>query len=342
MREPRVLVLGATGQMGQRLMRLLHELLPQGSLFGASRSPRTAHNHLALNINEPPAPGLIQRGDVLIDAVGPYRHDPAPWLLRCAQVGAHWIDLSEAQRTHTQVQQLRARFTQSGALTGCSTMPAMAALLLKPVIKRSPRPVLSAQIFLSMGSDNPASAGLIYSLLRPLGRPLPSTPTLDAWQERATRRLTSGHKRVYGSYPCPALDLGVPTRFWSGFDRGLLWYPLRGAAMLTPHLSDKTLMRVSRLAAYVARLVRPLGTKRGSLRLECLDERGALIGGLEIHAHNEGLDIPALPAVWASLALLGTSRVVSRLDELIGAEEVKADLTRRGYEHVVLEPRDEA
>lgn len=342
MREPRVLVLGATGQMGQRLMRLLNASLPQGSLCGASRSPHPAHAHVALDINEPPALELIQAGDVIIDAVGPYRHDPAPWLMRCAQIGAHWIDLSEAPRTHAQVQQLRARFTQSSALTGCSTMPAMAALLLKPVIEGSTSPVKSAQIFLSMGSDNPASAGLIYSLLRPLGRPLPDAPTLKAWHERATRRLTSGHTRVYGSYPCPALELGVPTRFWSGFDRGLLWYPLRAAAMLTPHLSDKTLMRVSKLAAYIARLVRPFGTRRGSLRLECLDERGALQGGLELHARRDGLDIPALPAVWASLALLGTSRAVSRLDELISAEEAKADLSRRGYEHVVLDPRDEA
>lgn len=332
-----MLVLGATGQMGARLMRLLGEELKPEQLCGASRSGPKREGHLRLDILHPPAPELIQATDVIIDAVGPYRHDPTPWLQRCAQVGAHWIDLSEAPKTHAQVRQMSAQFTASSALTGCSTVPAMAALLLKPLLQAATSELARVEVLLSMGSDNPASTGLIYSLLRPLGRPLAAQPGGGyAWHERTTRRLMTGHKRSYGAYPCPELDLGLPVRFWSGFDRGLLWYPLRVAAMLTPHLKDETLMRLSALAAKLVPLWRPLGTRRGSLRLECLDERGALHKGVELHARSAGLEIPALPAVWASVALLGTTRAARSLDELISEEAATADLTRRGYELIAL------
>lgn len=337
MREPRVLILGATGQMGARLMRLLGEGLEPDQLCGASRAGPEHEGHLRLDVHKPPAPELIQATDVIIDAVGPYRHDPTPWLQSCAQVGAHWVDLSEAPKTHAQVRQLSEQFKASRALTGCSTVPAMAALLLKPLVQEAKGALSRVEVLLSMGSNNPASAGLIYSLLRPLGRPLATQPGGgDAWHERTSRRLMTGHKRSYGAYPCPELNLGLPVRFWSGFDRGLLWYPLRVAAMLTPHLKDETLMRLSALAAKLVPLWRPLGTRLGSLRLECWDERGELRKGLELHARRDGLDIPALPAVWASLALLGTARRARSLDELVSEEMAKADLTRRGYKLIAL------
>ncbi len=336
MRSARIIVLGATGVMGQRLMRLLSSEVAPQHLLGVSRHTRP----LAIDVHAPPPDDLLKPGDVLIDAVGPYRHDPAPWVRACARAGAHWIDLCESDAFAARVRAAKASDAAStSALSGCSTLPALTAALLANMRHGLPDNLAhSAEVALSMGSRNAPSAGLIYSLLRPLGRPLPRQPG-RAWRARATRALSDGTRRTYGSYPCPALGLDAPVSLWSGFDRALLWWPLYAASWLLPWVPDRALAWISRPAAWLATGWRPLGGHEGSLRLAWRDAQGAEVVVGELLAPRAGLDIPALPAVWAATRLRGTAQAARSLDALISAPEAIALLTARGYTWHITRPR---
>jgi hypothetical protein len=82
--------------------------------------------------------------------------------------------------------------------------------------------------------------------------------------------------------------------------------------------------------------VRRLGTKVGVLSVEAHDGRGRLVEEVEVRAAEEGLNVPALPSVWAVRRLLDDADPVRpsgplRLDQLFGPEDAIAWLRQEGY-----------
>ena len=82
-------------------------------------------------------------------------------------------------------------------------------------------------------------------------------------------------------------------------DRPALSRALWLAARVLPGLPSPLLKHLCRLAQRAMPLVRRQGTMLGILSLEAFDERGRLVGEIEVRARERGLDVPALPAVWA-------------------------------------------
>jgi hypothetical protein len=203
-------------------------------------------------------------------------------------------------------------------------------------------PTTRADVLLSMGTRHPPSRGLVYSLLRPLGRPLPSEPGTRAFGTLTARTLTTGVRRRYGRFPCSDLGLGCPARFWSGFDRALLVWALRLAARVLPLVSDRALTRLCGPLAWLGGLARFFGSEPGSLRLERHSQRG-LVGVMEIHAPTRGLDVPALPAVWAASRLVGQARSKARaLGDVVPAQPQREALVAAGYRVDAWPPFDPA
>lgn len=329
-RAAHVVVLGATGELGARVVRLLRAAAPDVPCVRASRRGRDGTR--ALDVRDPPPAGLIAPGDVVIDVVGPYTHDPSVWVGACSQAGAHYIDLSERPDFIARVEAAGAA-SPCAVLSGCSTVPALASSLLAEMIARAPAGDVTThvEVFLSMGTRHRPSPGLMHSLLRPLGRPLPGAPSLKAFRARTARTLGNGARRLYGRFPCADLGLGCPARFWSGFDRAPLVWALSAASLLLPLLSDRTLVWLCRPLAALGALLGPLGSEPGSLRLE-RHRAGEAADVVEIHAPTRGLDVPALPAVWAATRLVGVEQAkVRSLSDVVSAEQQRAALTGAGY-----------
>ena len=331
----RVIVVGATGELGQRVCRLLEASSPELTLVRASARGRA--QTLQVDVHEAPPQGLLGPGDVLIDAVGPYAHDPTAWVRRCAQVGAHWIDLSERAEFIARVREA-SQASPCAALSGCSTVPQLArALLRDPLMGEHAEPA-RVEILLSMGSRHRPSPGLMAGLLGPLGRPLPEQPMARAFGELTRRRLSAGELRWYGRFPCPQLELGCPARFWSGFDRAPLVWALRGLGALLGRVSPQRVAQACGPLARVAALWSPLGTWPGSLRLEREDALGRR-WALELRAPQRGLDVPAMPAAWAATRLVGRPRSTARqLDELMSPHAMLQALRAAGLEVRLITP----
>jgi hypothetical protein len=92
--------------------------------------------------------------------------------------------------------------------------------------------VTSLSAWLSLGSANPPSRGLVTTLLAPLGRPAPAG---GRWfTQLVTAEASDGRRLRFGSWPAPVPKAGLrigarrlPLRFYVGFDRGYLTLGLR-------------------------------------------------------------------------------------------------------------------
>ncbi len=336
---------------------------------------------------------------VVINAIGPYAYDPTPLLEACAAAGAHYVDLASepewlaavqrwAERSEVGSQRSEVRGQgegEVGPLTpalsaaagerekdrrvgiavcpGASTVPGLIELSaghLAEVIGAAPG---AFDVFLSMGSANRLTPGLLASLTLQLGVPLRSpegsgedTGTSASWRaggasyrELRRRRMYGLGERLFGRYPSPfdvhGIRLGdereggrVPTRFWVGLDRAWIVHTLRGVSYLRPRFADRTWIALVERVRPLVGLANAIGGTAGGLRIEALDAAGTVLGAVNVKAEREGLNIPALPAVWAARALATGSEPGYRpLRSLVTFDAAAASLRGHGYE-VVVEP----
>jgi hypothetical protein len=154
------------------------------------------------------------------------------------------------------------------------------------------------------------------------------------------KRLRGLPARLYGRFPSPfdadGIRIGgraLPATFFAGFDRAGAVYPLWCAARLVPHLPCEWLSSLCRLAQPVMPWVQALGTLVGVLSVEALDGEGRLLAEVEVRAPREGLNVPALPSVWAARRLLaeGAPSGPLRLEQLVTPLEAAGWLRAEGY-----------
>ncbi len=329
--------------MGQRIVKLLANELPHARLIAASRNKNKAGDieFRRLELSDPGTfTAALRNIDVLIHAAGPYDHDPTELVSACLSHGVYYIDLAEdltfiSRVTEAANNQVEPR---AGAITGCSTVPGLVSVLSQRFDKLE---TLSAvRVYLNLGSRNAVSPGLFYSLLRPIGRRLNH---VICFRHLVQRIHQDGKRRRYGPYPAPFLD-GVqiknkyfPVTFHVGFDRHYLTLGLKLASFLIPKLSNSALKRLCRYVLPLANALRLLGTREGHLVVEAIDSDATVIDYLEIVAKDEGLDIPAAQAVWATKALLDQEKKTKtapgpiNLNELVTMEDALEWITRHGY-----------
>lgn len=340
-----VVVLGATGAMGERVCQGLRRWAPGVLVVGANRSG-TGHRDFPVrpaDVTRAATLAPVLRGaDLLVNAVGPYAYDPTPAVQACIDAGVHYVDLAEGRAfVSAVVRAARARGAARAGIVvapGASTVPGLVTLLATRW--RMDADVAALSAWLSMGSRNPVSRGLLTGLLAPLGRP-------DAegrrWFTRLARLETDGRRLAFGRYPIALPDAGmpmavrrVPVRLHVGFDRAALTAALVAAAPLLGRLPPGAVARLAGALRPLAALARPFGTHRGVLAVVARDAAGAERGRIEVRARRRGLDVPALPPVWIAARLHAEGALPARgaagLADLVTLEDAVARLRAAGYE----------
>lgn len=329
------MVLGGRGLIGRRILRLLRRSLPDAELLCAGR--RETHidgvRFVAFDIDAPSREAL-SGVNVLINTVGPFVYRAAPLLKLCDEAGCHWIDLSETPGFMREVREFQP--ANVAAITGCSSVPALIEVFAR--LWRGRPDVASVRAQLSIGTNNDASATLLYSMLLPIGRR--ATHGSRWFSQTWLRSHASDKPRRYGTYPSGLEDTGVslgdrvvPLQFGFGFDRRSYTRALRVFSCVVGATPRGLLHFGSRIGAALSPLARPLGTKVGIMSIDALDASGGVLDSVEIIARSNGLDVPSWPSVWAAEALLANaspSGSVS-LADLMTPQEAENRLHASGF-----------
>jgi hypothetical protein len=345
---PQVLLLGASGGMGRRITALWPSE-PAGVPLRLGVRRREAMDGLA-----PGVPAVIARLDepaslraamanvaVVINAIGPYAYAPAPLLDACAAAGAHYVDLASEPDFLAAVDAWAARFPARIAVCpGASTVPGLIELSAAHLGDRLGVVPAAFELFLSMGSANPLTPGLLVSLTLQLGVRLRSPDGGGSYRRLRRRCLRGLGPRLFGRYPSPfderGLTLGdrqVPTRFWVGLDRSWIVYALRALSYLRPRFRDRTWVALAEPARPAVGLANLVGGTAGGLRVEALDAERRVLGVVNCRAPREGLNIPALPSLWAARALLDVARHGLRpLRTLVTFQEAAMSMRTHGFD----------
>lgn len=327
--------MGAGGTLGSRIARLFRVAVPGARLVCASRRGASALGPEARSVDvQDPATfsAALADVDVLVNAVGPYRYDPAPLVGACVERGIHYVDLAEGPQFLGSVRAGAEGAAVAGVavVPGCSTVPGLVELIARPFFELPGAESIAA--WLSMGSANAVSGALLEGLLAPLGRGAPDGVRYFGGVE--TRRIAD-RSLSFGRHPGGLSGAPLPVRLHVGFDRAVLVYALRAVAPLLGRLSGSSVARLARVWAPLAALARPFGTSRGVLRVEALDGAGRALATVEVEARADGLDVPAWPAVWVVRRLLQAAPAgggVLSLADLVPRDEALAELRSAGFE----------
>jgi hypothetical protein len=118
-----------------------------------------------------------------------------------------------------------------------------------------------------------------------------------------------------------------------GLDRSWIVYALRGLSYLRPRFRDRTWVALAETARPVVGLANLVGWSAGGLRIEALDAGRRLLGAVNYRAPREGLNIPALPSLWAARALLDVARHGLRLlRTLVSFDAAATSLRAHGFD----------
>jgi hypothetical protein len=254
----------------------------------------------------------------------------------CLDHGVHYVDIAETERFVSRAAALQAEeHPKHATVSGASSVPGLIQIFAR---RWDDDPPASVRAQLSIGTNNPASATLLRSMLSPIGQRVPGDGSyFDHTWLRAHPGLPA---RRYGPYPCGLRTLTsgereLPLRFGFGFDRRLYTVALRLLAPLIALIPRAVLRLGAVVGAALSPVARPLGTKIGILALDALDAKGEVIDTVEIRAHAEGLDVPAWPSVWATEELLARGGPASNLADLITPEVATEKLRAVGFEVLI-------
>jgi hypothetical protein len=253
---------------------------------------------------------------VVINAIGPYAYDPAPLLDACAAANADYVDLASEPDFLRAVQAwARNRPTRIAVCAGASTVPGLVELTAAHLCERLETVPSAFDVYLSMGSANPLTPGLLASLTLQLGVPLRSADGGLSYRKLRPRHLAGLGRRLFGRYPSPFDEHGlilagrrIATCFWVGLDRTWIVHALRGLSYLRPYFGEKTWIALTEKARPLVGWANRVGGRAGGMRIEALDPDENVLAAANFLAPCEGLNIPALPSVWAARALLDKSQ----------------------------------
>ncbi len=335
----KVLVIGATGVIGQRIVKLSERLLINTEVIKACRKiPKQDSSFRQVDIfNQKSLEKVLSDINVVINTVGPFEYNPEVLLNACFKANCHYIDIAETANFIAKVENIAFK-NSSYIVTGCSTVPALIETIAQSW--KEEKNLAEIRAFLSMGSKNSVSPTLIYSLLRPLGK-------LDKnnrkyFSQLIKKSFPQAGKRLYGNYPSAFELTGIkinnqlfPANFYVGFDKTVYSYLLFLASKILPKIPDNLLFNLSKIANLFTPIIKSIGSSTGILLIEALDKNQNIVDKIEILANSEGLNIPALPSVWTAKKLLennlnSLNKTLS-LSDLFSPKEIFELLKEEGY-----------
>jgi hypothetical protein len=196
-------------------------------------------------------------------------------------------------------------------------------------------------VFLSVGSSNKISSTLIYSFLQPFSLELPNNAKL--FSKLVEKYFNGIGKRLYGNY-LSTYDLSganvgnkiVPLNFYISFDKPFYSYLLILLSKIFPLISEELLKYLSKIFYLPTPLINAIGSPIGILLIEALGEKNEILAKIEIQAKTEGLNVPAIPTVWAAEKLLFNNisppNKALTLDKLYNTQEILELLKKEGCE----------
>lgn len=233
MREFRVLVVGAYGFFGSRLVtRLarqsgLHIVLAGRSAVAARElaerlapEARSSLSHEALDVM---APGLADRlkalaVDALIHTSGPFQGQNYRVAQACAQVGVHYVDLADGRDFVCGIQALDAQAKAAGVLviSGASSVPALSTAVVDALAQGMSR-ISSIDIGISPGNRTDRGLSTVAAILSYCGKQLPNSgpePVIGWLRSYAHRYPAPVGRRLLSACDVPDLTL-LPLRYES-------------------------------------------------------------------------------------------------------------------------------
>lgn len=247
----------------------------------------------------------LHRGDVVVDAVGPFQSRTTALLEAACEIGTDVIDLNESLVHARRVEAFadRVRATGISVRSTCSAVSTVAAAL----VRRSgiDQPVRVSAL-VAPASRETAHPGTIGALLTSIGRPV------EVWRDghmssaagwRETRAFALPRRRAY--LVASALPLTLPP-VWSSLRAVDCWTdtstPLSNG-LLAVAARAPLLQTVARRAVPLgAALARMLGTHHGAFAIEVEDETGR-VARLALTAPRRSYLIAAAPAALAAREL---------------------------------------
>jgi hypothetical protein len=163
----RVVVLGGLGLFGRTAAEQLRRL---GIIsLTASRRPG---GDLQIDANDPVSiGGALQRGDLVLDAAGPFRERSTALVEAAIEVGFDVIDINDDLAYAEKVLALEPQIAHAGirVLSSASSVSAVSAAVVRYCGVKAPA---RATAFLAPATRHTANAGAALSLLRSVGRPI--------------------------------------------------------------------------------------------------------------------------------------------------------------------------
>jgi hypothetical protein len=299
-----------------------------------------AHRGLAINLNDrSKVDDAVRQHAVTVNCAGPFSKLDTCVLDACLKHKRPYVDIGDDR---SYVKHLRSRnneFVTAGvaALFGCSSLPAISGALAIRLMQDSPVPPHAATVTLLIGNNNPKGIAAITSLLESLGRPIAAPQgSLRCFRESVAVRFPEpfGRRRNYPA-ETPEYDL-FPELLCVADVRAGFCFELRISNWLMAALSRLPIPFGRRTANFLSLASRPfqsLGTSGGAIMTELTFSDGSTSSAAMI-AREHGQRMAALPCSLAAQSLAGGKirPGVGTAYDLLGADELLRELTRRGFE----------
>ncbi len=312
----RVLILGATGVFGSRLVeRLAKE--PGLSLVLAARN-RAKLEALARNLGATEIrtidrasirPADLQDVDVIVDAAGPFQGSHFQVIEAALAARVHYIDLADGRAFVAAIGQFDARAREAGIaiVSGASSIPALSHAVLDR-LTQGWGGIESIKIGIFPGNRAPRGLSVVEAILSYAGKLVRvfrggRWQDLPGWGMTHRWHIDGVGTRWASVCDTPDQDLLVerykPTRaaeFFAGVELTIMHIGLALLCLLVRLGFVRSLRPAAPLLHRIATWLRPFGSDRGAMVVEVTGERKTARWTLDASG-NRGPYVPVLPCV---------------------------------------------
>ena len=302
----RVIVLGGLGLFGRTAAAQLRRL--GMTVLTASRG-LNADLHIDAN-DRASIRTALRRGDLVIDAAGPFRDRSAALVEAATEVGFDIVDINDDLSYAEKVLALETRITSAGirVLSSASSVSAVAATVVRHSGVVAPTRVTA---FLAPATRHTANLGAALSLLGSIGRPIRvyrdgRQQSLRGWSESRRFTLPSPVGRICGWLFESADALYLP-RIWSTLQDVTMFVDSNvpgGNTMLRLAACQPAIRRMLEQHVHLSTwLARKVGSLAGGLGYEIEDANGRIVRWAITSGENSYL-VAVAPAVLAARAIV--------------------------------------
>ena len=333
----KVLVLGGTGQFGERICRRLAGL-PDVDVIITSRSQSKA-DALARKIRAElhtvqVSAAALERDaasfeddlrllapQVLIHTAGPYQGQDYRVARACIAARCHYIDLADGREFVTDIRSLDSVAKEADVLlvSGASTLPGLSSVVIKELQSHFSR-IESIESSITPGHQSPRGQGTVAAVLSYCGRPFKTLRdgewrTVYGWQDLRWQRYPALGRRLSAACDVPDLSLlpefvpGVTTvSFHAALEAPWEQLSLWVMSWLTRMHIISDWSRHAQLVAAVGGRLMMFGSDRGGMHIRVAgigkDGDSIAYNWYLTAERNHGPEIPCTPSIVLARKLL--------------------------------------